>query len=566
MKTKLLTTILLLILGLGTAQAQSGATCATSVLIPSLPFSQTGRTTCGNGDTYTSADACGSIYMDGDDFLYRYVSPGNEQITISLNNTDLYTGVFLIEGCPSSGSANCMPLSAGAGSCMSGGATNESWAGNPFGTWNICNAGTYYILISTWPSPQCTQFDISVARTATNCGGGGSPALCYSLSTPAYTPDALNTGTAVTFLDDEFSATTFPIGFNFCYNGTVYSDFVISSNGFLSFNPSCVGQFSEYAVTPIPNTSLPDISNSVLLNWSDLDPSVTGTIRYQNYGSAPNRRLSVSFRNVALFDCNALRFFGQVVLYEGTNRIAYFIQDHPVCTTWNNGDAVQGITNLDGSQAMPVGGRNSTNWTAVNDARLYTPTCAPCLVVFPVEYTYFKGLARNGTNVLSWATTSETDIAHFVLERSADGRKFTELETVGSRGSASAGAEYQFTDRTPHAPFSYYRLREMDKNGEATYSETVILSSTGNTFGIQSVSVDAFDQTLNAVVVIGPQTQKITAEIYDLSGRRLQTNYFTLNQGRQEIGLNLTGMAAGTYLLSVTDGNGTNQVRKFRVY
>jgi hypothetical protein len=566
MKRLLLAIILSTTAHIGSLMAQSGATCAQSVLIPSLPFVQNGRTTCGNGDTYTSADACGSIYMDGDDFVYRYVSPGNEQITIALTNTDLYTGVFLMDGCPSAGPTNCMPLTGGAGSCMSSGATNESWAGDPFGTWNICNSGTYYILISTWPSPQCTPFNITVTRTATNCGGGSAPALCYNRTTPAYTPDNLGSGTAVTFLDDEFSATTFPIGFNFCYNGTVYNQFVISSNGFLSFNASCAGQYSDYVVTPIPNTSLPDISNAVLGNWSDLDPSVTGTIRYQNYGAAPNRRLSVSFRNVALFDCNAMRFFGQIVLYETSNNIAYFIQDHPVCTTWNNGDAVQGITNVNGTQAMATAGRNSTNWTATNDAQLYSPTCAPCLVVFPVKYLYFKGVARNGVNELAWVTTQETDMDHFVLERSMDGRDFQAIGTIGAQGSASSGGEYKFTDRNPNAPFSYYRLLEVDQNGGVSYSETVILSTLGNTFGIQSVKVNQQDQSLNVVMNIGPKTEKITLEVFDVSGRKLQSNYFSMNQGRQEAGLNLAGMAAGTYLLSATDGNGTNLVRRFVIY
>jgi hypothetical protein len=565
MKKSLL--LLLLASSIVILHAQSGATCAQSVLIPSLPFTQNGRTTCGNGDTYTSADACGSIYMDGDDFVYRYVSPGNEQITIALTNTDLYTGVFLMDGCPSAGPTNCMPLAAGVGSCMSGGATNESWAGDPFGTWNICDAGTYYILISTWPSPQCTPFNITVTRTASNCGGGGgAPALCYARSTPAYTPDALNAGTAVTFLDDEFSATTFPIGFGFCYNGTVYNQFVISSNGFISFNASCAGQYSDYVVTPIPNTTLPDISNSVLGNWSDLDPSVTGTIRYQNYGTAPNRRLSLSFRNVALFDCNALRFFGQIVLYETTNRIAYFIQDHPVCTTWNNGDAVQGITNLDGSQAMPTTGRNSTNWTATNDAQLFTPTCAPCLVVFPVRYLYLKGMARDGVNELAWATTQETDMDHFVLQRSPDGHDFHEIGTIPARGSAAAGAEYAFTDRNAHSLFNYYRLKEVDQDGAFTYSETVILSSAGNTFGIQSVQVSQQDQSLNVVLDIGPKTEKITLEVFNLSGRKLLSSYSSMNQGRQETALGIAGMAAGAYLLSVTDGNGTKEVRRFVVH
>jgi hypothetical protein len=85
-----------------------GATCATAFPIPSIPYSQNGFTTCGRGNTYTSANACGSTYMNGDDFVFSYVSPGNECISINVTNSFNYTGVFVYDGCPNLGSTNCL--------------------------------------------------------------------------------------------------------------------------------------------------------------------------------------------------------------------------------------------------------------------------------------------------------------------------------------------------------------------------------------------------------------------------------------------------------------------------
>lgn len=564
MKTRYIFLMLVVVLGAMRLSAQPGATCATAVVIPSLPFSQTGLTTCGNGNTYTSAHACGSIYMDGDDYLFRYMSPGNERIAISLSNTDLFTGVFLINGCPNAVGATCV-LATTANSCTAG-PSNESWLGNPYGAWDICNAGTYYILVSTWPSPQCTPFNISVTRLANVCTAVPAPALCYNRTTPAYNPDPFNSGTAVTFQDDEFSATTFPIGFNFCYNGTYYSQFVISSNGFITFNTNCAAQYSEYTTTPIPNPVQSDIAGSLLLNWSDLDPSVAGAIRYQNYGVAPNRRLSVSFRNVALFDCNAMRFFGQIVLYETSNSFAYFIQQHPICTTWNNGDAVQGITNLDGTQAMAVPGRNSTNWTATNDAQLFTPTCVPCLIVLPVTFRDFLGLAQQGRNNLAWETLSESNLSAFVVERSRDGSAFEEIGKVAAKGQGGSGAAYVFSDQHPASEMNYYRLRAEDLDGGENFSETIAISSNGAAFGIRSAVVDQLNHNLSLQVSLTAKQQRITFEIFDMAGHRLHSQYNTMTQGLHETSLDVAGLPSGIYFVSVSDGNGSTSTRKFVIY
>lgn len=139
------------------ATGATGRTCSTPYTIPSVPFALSGFTTCGFGDDYDNTDQCGSNYMDGDDFVFEYVSPGNECIDIELNNTAAWTGFFVLDGCPDQASSNCI-------------ASAEQFAGDPrLRNIPLTAAGTYYIVVSTSPTPQCTGFDLVIDSCALAC-------------------------------------------------------------------------------------------------------------------------------------------------------------------------------------------------------------------------------------------------------------------------------------------------------------------------------------------------------------------------------------------------------------
>ena len=130
-----------------TYNAQSQATCASAVSVGSIPYGATGLTTCGSGDDYDSGDACGSLYMGGEDYVFEYTPTAAESINLSLSNTLTWTGILVTEGCPDSGP------------CVGAGTSS---AGNPSVTVDLSAGVTYYFIVSTYPTPDCTPFDISI--------------------------------------------------------------------------------------------------------------------------------------------------------------------------------------------------------------------------------------------------------------------------------------------------------------------------------------------------------------------------------------------------------------------
>lgn len=218
-------------------------------------------------------------------------------------------------------------------------------------------------------------------ETQTICSGGSAtltavilpsgtsslPTTSYAIAGIGYAPNSYTSGTVVPSSDDTQSG-PFPIGFNFEFFGTCYTQFYIGSNGWVAFSP----QPTTYASSAIPSTGASIPKNCVMGPWQDWLPAASN-IRYQTLGILPNRRLVVSWNACPMYSCTSNLGTFQIVLYESTNVIENFIQNKPNCMAWSGGTGVQGVHNAAGTVAFTVPGRNSTAWTATNEGWRYTP-------------------------------------------------------------------------------------------------------------------------------------------------------------------------------------------------
>lgn len=98
----------------------------------------------------------------------------------------------------------------------------------------------------------------------------------------------------------------------------------------------------------------------------------------------------------------------------------------------------------------------------------------------PVVLTAFTATSVAGGRAVrvEWATASEANSARFETERSVDGVSFTTLGTVAAAGSSPAAHAYALTDAAlpARAPLLYYRLRQVDVDGTASYSPVRVVA------------------------------------------------------------------------------------------
>jgi gliding motility-associated-like protein len=218
----------------------------------------------------------------------------------------------------------------------------------------------------------CGVTQTTLTADLSQCGQGANPngTSNYNVTTIPYVTQT-NNGTLVP-LGDDVQSNTFNIGFTFCYYGSIYTQFRIGSNGWISLGAGV--QPGTFTSVGLPNVGAAVPKNCIMGPWQDWNPGIGGQIRYQVQGVAPCRKLVVSWIGVPMYSCTNLQGTFHIVIYESTNVIENYIANKPNCPQWANGTAVQGVHNLTGTQAVTVPGRNSTQWTAVNDARRYTPS------------------------------------------------------------------------------------------------------------------------------------------------------------------------------------------------
>lgn len=205
-----------------------------------------------------------------------------------------------------------------------------------------------------------------LSLTATYLGGGGSTSYTDSVI-PFFWESAPLSG-VYNGPDDQHSGVV-PIGFDFCFYGQTYSQVVVSTNNYITFDLTNGGAFSPWMTQAIPNPGEP--LAAIMGPWVDINPATGGNITYGTVGTAPNRKFVASFNNVPMFSCSNLIYRGQIVIYETSNLIETHVENLPLCSSWNSGNAVHGLHNEDGTQAYTVTGRNNTPYTIQFEGRRF---------------------------------------------------------------------------------------------------------------------------------------------------------------------------------------------------
>lgn len=103
------------------------------------------------------------------------------------------------------------------------------------------------------------------------------------------------------------------------------------------------------------------------------------------------------------------------------------------------------------------------------------PTCPNCQSTLPVELRDFHAQRKSEKSVLlSWATSFERNSDYFLVERSTDGEFFEMIGAANALQTSSQFHQYNLMDSKPiNHKISYYRLKQVDLDGNYTYSSIV---------------------------------------------------------------------------------------------
>jgi len=139
------------------------------------------------------------------------------------------------------------------------------------------------------------------------------------------------------------------------------------------------------------------------------------------------------------------------------------------------------------------------------------------LSTLPVSLVNFSAKKNNGSINIDWTTDNESGMSNYEVQRSSDGRNFSNIQSVQSKNSASR-TSYSATDGKPLNGIGYYRLKMVEVDGSSTYSKIVAVQfATGNLITIYP-TLWKKGTTLN---ISNPNNEKLTAHFFNSAGQHI---------------------------------------------
>ncbi len=178
-----------------------------------------------------------------------------------------------------------------------------------------------------------------------------------------------------------------------------------------------------------------------------------------------------------------------------------------------------------------------------------------CSIV-PLRLLSFNATRHDKTNLLHWHTSQETNVHHFGIQRSYDGKTYFPI------GTAIPGlGQYYFTDEFPLEGYNYYRLKIVDKDGSYTYSPVRTVNRK------PGFTVNLFPNPVSneLQVKVGSEKQtQLQVQVAGIEGAILLSAKWNVNKGTSLKTLDISWLKSGVYFLEMLTSTGEQHVLKFK--
>lgn len=215
-------------------------------------------------------------------------------------------------------------------------------------------------------------------------------------------------------------------------------------------------------------------------------------------------------------------------------------------------------------------GVNVTRTLSTNT--LYTPTPSPpeftgvcgAITILSVDLASFTGDCQGDEVDIQWATISEDNNDYFIIEKSQDGEYFEEVATIDGAGNSTELLHYSISDRKLNKQPVYYRLTQVDFDGERTVFPLIVID--GNCNDEQKPIEVTANLSSNTILVYYdlPESKNTVLNLYDLKGKMIYAENVFLSKNKKVYESNvLKSLEAGMYIIQLTGENIDQASSKF---
>jgi hypothetical protein len=163
-----------------------------------------------------------------------------------------------------------------------------------------------------------------------------------------------------------------------------------------------------------------------------------------------------------------------------------------------------------------------------------------------------RGTKQSIENI--WQTANETNVSHFNILKSIDGRDFKVIGKVAAQNKITN--EYIFSDSPPMEGLGvvYYRIESVDFDGRKQYSTVQQINTKP-----QTPNIAVFPNPATTTINITSQQNIQQIKLINQLGQTLQ-QFINLNAKHQKI--NVEQFSKGVYIIQITTSNGEIKTQK----
>jgi Secretion system C-terminal sorting domain len=174
--------------------------------------------------------------------------------------------------------------------------------------------------------------------------------------------------------------------------------------------------------------------------------------------------------------------------------------------------------------------------------------------ILPVTYrAYDVTLQANQTTQIDWVTNPATNADDYQIERSFDGVNFSNIGVVDAQSNILTDNAYRFVDAQVLDATAYYRIKQVDLDGQSYLTEVRRVTGHGN----GTLDVKAFPNPATDYLQLRGDLRGGQASLIDLSGRSILQQQL----GSDDNTLDVSSLTRGIYVLQIKAPNGHHSQR-----
>ncbi|MNJ84230.1 hypothetical protein D3C87_16780 [compost metagenome] len=180
--------------------------------------------------------------------------------------------------------------------------------------------------------------------------------------------------------------------------------------------------------------------------------------------------------------------------------------------------------------------------------------------ILPVALSEFNGNPTSSGNFLSWTTEGEYKNDHFEVMYSRDAEHFEPVGIIEGAGTTSQQQSYDFIHQGVPSGTSFYKLQQVNLDGERTDSKIISINSKDDSDGLFSAYPNPAKDQLT-IQLQSAKSETISISVLDQKGVQVMSENIDVKEGITNLYRDISQLRDGVYTLVVTSSSSSQKQR-----